>query len=145
MSTPRIRSVSCGPSCPSCCATTISSSIAQGSTRRAIAICSRCLRACAPKHARTGRRRNFARFDNASGLRFVQSIDLAQAEPQCRLLAGSRPVSHAGHLQCAIPVGMADVGLARLDAVLDRVAHDLCRGVEAHGCELSSAAAKAAG
>ena len=51
----------------------------------------------------------------------------------------------AAGLQRAIPVGMIDVRLAHLDAMLVRIAHDLGWRVEAHRLRVQQRAAKTLG
>ena len=57
---------------------------------------------------------------------FLQAVDLAQSDAQ------GRPAVGAARFQRAVPIGEVDVGGARLDAVLARIAHDLRRRVKAH-------------
>ena len=59
---------------------------------------------------------------------FVEALDLPQAEAQGEA-AGASSVG----LQGAVPIAAIDVGRAHRNPVLPRVAHDLRRGVEAHG------------
>src|SRR5215469_295187 len=54
-------------------------------------------------------------------------------------LRGARGTSQ---LQRAVPIAVVDVRRADLDAVLDGVAHDLGRGVEAHGLAVEKGASE---
>ena len=70
-----------------------------------------------------------------------QALDLAEAEAD---RGHQRPAALA-RLQRAVPVAVVDVDLADLDAVVDRVAHELGRGVEAHGLGVEDGGAEHVG
>ena len=67
-----------------------------------------------------------ARCDQAGGAGLRQRLHHAQPEPQRRRAVGAP-------LERGVPAGGADVDRAHLDAVRARIAHQLRRGVEAHG------------
>ena len=64
----------------------------------------------------------------------AQAVDLAHAETQ------REDVASADGLQCAVPVAVIDVGLARLDTMVACTAHDLRRRVKAHGLRIEQSA-----
>src|SRR5688572_8380860 len=78
-----------------------------------------------------GKERSLARRYSAGGdelfdLVLLQAVDLAQPEAQ------GRARIRATSFQRAVPIGEIDVGFARLDAMLARIAYDLRRRIKAH-------------
>ena len=66
--------------------------------------------------------------DDPDGLRLGQALDLPQAQPD----RGHQRPAPLPRLQRAVPMAVIDVDRADLDAVVDGIADQLRRGVEAH-------------
>src|SRR5262249_51927394 len=105
-----------------------------------------------------------APLDQASGLLFTEALDLTQTQAKGEGFAGPagtvkialallmrvnrslhgkgscKSGIRAGNLQRAVPVAVVDVRRAGLDAVFYCIAHDLGRGVKAHGLTIEKSA-----